>query len=173
MCVCVSHSVMSDSLQPHGLQHSRLPCSSPSPGACWNSCPLSWWCHPTISSSVTLFSSCPQSFPASGLFPVSWLFASGGQSIRVSASVSVLPVNIQDWFPLGLTSLTSLLSKELWRVFSSPTVWKHQFFSVQPSSWSNSHIHTWLLEKPSLWLHRPLSAKWYLCFLIHFNVTLI
>ena len=144
-----SCSVMSDSLQSHGLQRSRLPCLSPSPGACWNSCPLSWWCHPTISSSVTFFSSCPQSFPASGSFPMSWLFTSGGQRIRVSASASVLPMNIQDWFPLGLTNLTSLLSKELWRVFSSLTVWKHQFFGSQPSLWSRSpHIHTWLLEKP-------------------------
>ena len=118
---------MSDSLWAHGLQHARLPCSS-SPRVCSNSCPLSQWCHATISSSVVPFSSCPQSFPASGSFPRSRLFASGGQSI--GASASVLPVNTQDWFPLGLTGLTSLLSKGLSRVFSSTTVQKHQFFGV-------------------------------------------
>ena len=99
------------------------------------------------SSSVTPFSSCPQSFPASGSFPISWLFASGGQSIGASPLASVLPINIQDWFPLGLTSLISLQSKGLSRVFSSTTIWKHQLFSSQPSLWSNSHIHIWLLEK--------------------------
>ena len=109
--------------------------------------PVSQWCHPTISSCVTLFSSCPQSFPASGSFLMSQLFASGGQSIGASASAPVLPVNIQGWFPLGLTALISLLSKGLSRVFSNTTVWKHQFFSAQPSLWSSSHIHTWLLEK--------------------------
>ena len=114
-------------------------------GVCSNSCPLSWWCNLTISSSVTPFS-CPQSFPASGSFPVSWLFASGGQSI--DASASVLPMNIQGWFPLGLTSLISLLSKGLSRVFSNTTVWKHQFFSAHPSLWSSSDISTWLLENP-------------------------
>ena len=108
------------------------------------SCPLSRWCHPTISSSVAPLSSCPQSFPASGSFPVSQFFASSGQSI--GASASVLPMNVQDWFPLGLTGLISLLSKRFPRVFSS-TVQKHQFFGAQPSLWSNSHIHTWLLEK--------------------------
>ena len=113
------HSVMSNSLWPHGLQHSGLPCPSPSPGACSNSCPLSWWCHPTISSSVALFCSCLQSFPASGSFPMSWLFTSDGQSTGVSASATVLPMNVQDWFPLGLTGLTSLLSKGLSRVFSN------------------------------------------------------
>ena len=117
-----THSVGSNSLQPHRLQHARLPCPSPSPKACSNSCPLSQWCHPTILSSVTPFSSCPQSFPTSGSLPVSWLFASGGQSIGASASVSVPPMNIQDWFPLGLTGLTSLLSKGLSRVFSNTTV---------------------------------------------------
>ena len=117
---------------PHGLQHIRLPCPSPSPGACSNSCPLSWWCHPTISSCVAPFSSCPQSSPASGSFPVHWLFASGGQSIGASASASVLPMNIQGWFPLGVTGLISLLSKGLSRVFSSTTVPKHQFFNTQP-----------------------------------------
>ena len=120
---------------------------------------------PTISSSVVPFSSCSQSFPASGSFPMSWLFASGGQSIETSASV--LPMNIQGWLPLGLTGLISLLSKGLSRVFSSTTVQKHQFFGTQPPLWSNSHIRTWLLEKPWLWLYRALSAKWCLCFLIH------
>jgi len=142
-----SCSVVSDSLQCCGLQHARLPCPSPSPGACSNSRPLSRWCHPTISSCVVPFSSCLQSFPASGSFLMSRLFASGGQSIRDSASVSVPPMNIQDWFPLGLQSWISLQSKGHSRVFSSTTVLKHQFFGVQPSLWSNSHIHTWLLEK--------------------------
>ena len=108
----------------------------------------SQWCHPTISSSVALFSSCPQSFPASRSFPVSWLFALSGQSIGASATVSVLPMNIQGWFPLGLTNLISLLSKRLSRVFSSTTIWKCQFFGAQPSLWSNSHNCIWLLEKP-------------------------
>ena len=126
-----SRSVMSDSLQPHGLQHARLPCPSPFPGACSNSCPLSRWCHPTISSSVVPFSSCLLSFLASGSFPMSWLFTSGGQSIEASDLVSVLPVNIQDWFPLGLTGLISLLPKGLSRVFSSTIIGKHQFFSAQ------------------------------------------
>ena len=143
-----SCSVMSYSLQPHGLQHDSLPCYLLSPGVCSNSCPLRWWCHPTISSSVAPFSSCPQSFPASGSFPVSWLSTSGGQSIGAPASASVLPMNIQGWFPLGLTGFISLLSKWLSRVFSSTTVWKHQFFSAQLSLWSTSHIHTWQLEKP-------------------------
>ena len=118
----VSRSVMSDSLWPHGLQHSRLPCPSPTPGACSNSCPLSRWCHPTISSSVALFSSCPQFFPVSGPFPMTQLFASGGQSIGVSASAPVLPMNIQDWFPLGWTGWISLLSKGLSRVFSNKSI---------------------------------------------------
>ena len=124
----LSRSVISDSLRPHGLQHARPPCPSPAPGVYSNSCPLSWWCHPTISSSV--FSSCLQSFPASGSFPMSQLFASGGQSIGVSASASVLPMSIQDWFPLGFTALISLLSKGLSRVFSNNTVQKHQFFGA-------------------------------------------
>ena len=114
---------------------------------CSNSHPLSRWCHLTISSSVVPFSSHLQPLPASESFPMSQHFASGGQSIGTSASVSVLPVNSQGWFPLGLTGLISLLSKELSRVFSSTTVWRHQFFSVQPFLWSSSHIHTWLLEK--------------------------
>ena len=117
-----SHSVVSDSLWRHGLQHARLPCPSPSPRTCSNSCPSSQWWHPTISSSVIPFSSDPQSFPASGSFQMSQLFASGGQSIRVSASTLVLPMNIQDWFPLGWTGWISLQSKGLWRVFSNTTV---------------------------------------------------
>ena len=117
-----SLSVLSDSLRPHGLQHARLPCPSPTPGAYSNSCPSRWWCHPTIPSSVILFSSCLQSFPASGSFPMCQFFASGGQSIGVSASTSVLPMNIQDWFPLGWTGCISLQSKGLSRVFSDTTV---------------------------------------------------
>ena len=143
-----SLSSVSISSWPHGLQHIRLPCPSPSPRACSSSCPLSQWYHPTILPSVTSFS-CFQSFPASGSFPVNRLFISGGQSIRTSASASVPPVNIQDWFPLGLTGLISLQSKGLSRVFSNTTTQKHQFFGVQPSLWSNSHIRTWLLEKHS------------------------
>ena len=143
-----SRSVMSNSLWPHELQHTRLPCPSLCPGVCSNSCPLSWWCHPTISSSVALVSFHPQSFSASGFFPMSQFFASGGQSYGASALVSVLPMNIKGWFPLGLTGLISLFSKELSRVFSSTTVGKHQFFGAQPSLWSSSHIHTWLLERP-------------------------
>ena len=146
--VLFSHSVVSNSLRPLGLQHVRLPCLLPPPRVCSNSCPLSWWCHSTISSSVALFSSCPQSFPVSGSFPVSQLFASGGQSIGASASAFALPMNIQGWFPLGLTGLISLQSKGLSRVCPSTTIRKHQFFGIQPSLWSNSHICTWLLEKP-------------------------
>ena len=136
-----SRSVVSDSLQPHWLQHARLPCPSSSPGACLISCPLSQWCHPTISSSVIPFSSCPQSFPASGSFLISQLFASGGQNIGASASAPVLPMNIQDWFLLGWTGWTSLQSKRLSRVFCNTTVQKHQYFGAQPSLWSNYHIH--------------------------------
>ena len=143
-----SHQVVSDSLRPHGLQHARLFCPSLSPRVCSNSCSLSQWCHPTISSSVVPFSPCLQSFPASGFSPMSHLFQSGDQSIGASASTSVLPKNIQGWFPLGWTGLISLQSKGLSRVFSRTTVWKHQLFGSQPSLWSNSHIHTWPLEKP-------------------------
>ena len=125
-----SFSVVSDSLRPHELQHARPPCPSPTPGVHPNPCPLSWWCHPTISSSVVPFSSCPQSFPASGSFPMSQLFTSGGQTIGVSASTSVLPINTQDWSSLGLTGWISLQSKWLSRVFSNTTVQKHQFFST-------------------------------------------
>ena len=138
---------MSDSLQPHELQHARLPCSSLSPEICSDLCPVSQWCHPTISSSVIPFTSCPQTFWASGSFLMTQFFASGGQSIGVLASASVLPMNIQDWFPLGLTSLVFLLSKGLSRVFSNTTVQKHHFFGAQLSSQSNSHIHTWPLRK--------------------------
>ena len=134
-------SVVSDSLWPHGSQHARPPCPSPTPRVYPNSCPSSRWCHLAISSSVVPFSSCPQSFSASESFPMSQLFASGGQSVEVSASASVLPMNIQDWFPLGLTGWVSLQSKELSGVFNT-TVQKHQFFGAQPSSQSNSHIHT-------------------------------
>ena len=141
-----SHSV--GSLWPHGWQHTRIPCTSPTPGACSNSRPLSQWCHPTISLSVVPFSSCLQSFPALGSFPMSLFFTSGGQSIRASSSASVLPVNIQGWFPLGLNGLIALVSKGLSRVFSNTTVWKHQFFDAQPSLWSNFHSRTQLLEKP-------------------------
>ena len=126
-------------LWPHGLRHTRLPCPSPIPRAYSNSCPSSQWCHPTISSSVVPFSSCLQSFPASGSFPMSQFFATGDQSIGVSASASVLPMNIQDWFPLGWTGWISLHSKGLSRVFSKTTVQKHQFFSTQFLLWSNSH----------------------------------
>ena len=126
-----SHLVVSSSLWPHGLQHTRLPSPSLTTWACSNSWPLSWWYHSTISSSVAPFSSCPQSFPGSGSFPMSWLFPSGGQSIRASASV--LPMNIQGWFPLGLIGLICLLSKELSRVFSSTNIQNHQFFDTQPS----------------------------------------
>ena len=137
-----SRSVGSDSLWPHGLQHARPPCPSPTPGVHPNPCPLSRWCHPTISSSVVPFSSCLQSFPASGSFQKSQLFASGGQSTGVSASTSVFLMNTQDWSPLGWTGWISLQSKGLSRVFSNTTVQKHQFFSAQLSLQSNSHIHT-------------------------------
>ena len=142
-----SCSVVSDSLGPHEPQHARSPCLSPTPGVHQNTCPLSQWYHLTISSSVVPFSSDPQSFPASESFPMSQLFASGGQSIGVSASTSALPMNMQDWSPLGWAGWISLQSKGLSRVFSNTTVQKHQFFGIQLSSQSNSHIHTWTLEK--------------------------
>ena len=125
----------------HGLQHARIPCPSLSPWVCSNSCPLSWWCHPTISSSVITFSSCFQSFPVSGCFPMSQFFTSDGQNIRVSDSASVLPMNIQDWSPLGWTGWISLLSKRLSRVFSNATVQKHQFFGAQLSFQTLTSIH--------------------------------
>ena len=143
-----SCSVVSDFLRPYEPQYARPPCSSSTPGVHPNSCPLSRWCHPAISSSVVPFSSWPQSFPASGSFPMSQLFAWGGQSIGVSASASVLPMNTQGWSPLGWTGWISLQSKGLSRVFFNTTVQKHQFFGAQLSSQSNSHIHTWPLEKP-------------------------
>ena len=153
LCLCIytyqfSCSVVSDSLRPHELQHARPPCPSPTPGVHSDSRPLSQWCHPAISSSVIPFSSCTQSLPASESFPMSQLFAWGGQSTGVSASTSVLPMNIQDWFPLGWTGWISLQSKGLSRVFFNTTVQKHQFLGAQPSSQSNSHIHTRPQEKP-------------------------
>ena len=155
---------MSEPLWTNELQHNRLPCPSLSPGV--YSCPLSLWYHPVISSSVSPFFSCPQSFPTLESFPMSWLFTSSGQSIEASASASALPANIHGWFPLGLIGLISLLSKGVSTVFSSTRVWKHQYVSSHPSLWSGSHIHTWLLEKSWPWLYRPLSAKWCLGFLI-------
>ena len=146
--VQLSHSVVSDSLWPHESQHARPPCPSPTPGVYPNSCPLSQWSHPAISSSVIPFSSCSKSLPASGSFSMSQPFTWGGQRIGVSASASVLPMNIQDWSPLGWTGWISLQSKGLSRVFSNTTVQKHQFFDAQLSSQFNSHMHTWPLEKP-------------------------
>ena len=143
-----SSSVVSDSLWPHGLQHARPPCPSPSPGACSNSFPLNQWCHPTIPSSVIHFSSCLQSSLEYESFLVSQLFASCGQSFGTSASASVFPMNIQDGFRLIWFGLISLLSTGLSRVFSSTAVWRHQFFGAQPSLWSHSYIRTWLLGKP-------------------------
>ena len=143
-----SHSVVSDSLRPRESQHTRPPCPSPTPGVYPNSCPSSRWCHPAILSSVIPFSSCPQSLPASGSFPMSQLFTWGGQSIGVSASASVLPMNTQDWCPLVWTGWISLQSKGFSRVFSNTTVQNYQFFGAQVSSLSNSHIHTRLLGKP-------------------------
>ena len=140
-----SHQVMSYSLQAHKLQHARLPCPSLFSGVCSNSCPLSWWCHPTISSSVTPFFSCSQSFPTSGSFPVNWLSISGGQSIVASASVFQWIFRL---ISFSIDRLISSLPKGLSRVFSSTTVWKHHFIGAQLSLWSSSHNHTWLLERP-------------------------
>ena len=141
---------MSDSLRPYGLQYARLSCPSPTPGAYSNSCPLSWWCHPTISSSVIPFSSRLQSFPASGSFPMSQFFASGGKSIGVSASASVLPMNTQDWCPLGWTGFISLQPRGFSRVFSNTTVQKHQFFGAQLSfgEGNGSPLQCSCLENP-------------------------
>ena len=141
-----SCSVVSDSLRPHGLQHVRPPCPSPTLRVYSNSCPLSQWCHPTISSSFIPFS-CLQSFPASGAFPMSQFFTLGSQSIGVSASASLFPMNIQDSFLLGWTHWISLQSKGLSRVFSNTTIQKHQFVCAQLYSQSSSHIHTWPLQK--------------------------
>ena len=143
-----SRSLVSDSLRPHESQYAQASLSITNPRVYSNSHPSRWWYHPAISSSVVPFSSCPQSLPASGSFPMSQLFAWGGQSIGVSASTSVLPMNTRDWSPLEWTDWISLQSKGLSRVFSNTTVQKHQFFSAQLSSQSNSHIHTWPLEKP-------------------------
>ena len=156
--VQLNSSVMCDSLRAHGL-HTRPACPSPISRVYSNSCPSTRWCHPTISFFVILFSPHLQSFSASGSFPMSQLLASGGQSIGVLASASVLPLNIQDWFPLGWTGWISLQSRRFWRVFSNNTVQKHQFFGALLSLYSNSHISTWLLEKPYLWLNRTLLAK--------------
>ena len=146
-----SHSVMSDSLWPHELPHIRLPGPSPTPRAGSNSCPLSQWCHPAISTSLVPFFSCLQSFPASGSFPLSQFFTPGGQGIGVSALASVLPMNIQDWSPLGWTGWISLQSKGLSTVFSNTTVQKYQFFSVQLSLWSNTHIHAGKVIALTIW----------------------
>ena len=151
LCVCHQFSSVAQlclTLRHHELQHVRPPCPSPILRVYSNSCPSSWWCHPVISSSVVPFSSWPQTLPESGSFPMSQLFAWGGQDIGISASASGLPMNTQDWPPLGWTGWISLQSKGLSRVFSNITVQKHQFFSTQLSSQSNSHIHTWPLEKP-------------------------
>ena len=154
-----SHSVMYNSLQPHVLQDTRLPCPSPTPGLCSNSCPSSWWCHPAISSFVLPFSSCLQSFSAAGSFLMSLFFTSGGQSIGASASASVLPMNIEGWFPLGWTGLISLQSRRLSRVFSNTTVQKHQFFDAQLSLWSNPYnIHDYW-KNHSFDYIRPLHYK--------------
>ena len=154
-----NHSVMSHSLRLHGLRHARLPCPSPTPGVHWDSHPSSQWCHPAISSSVVPFSSYPQSLPASESFPMSQLFAWGSQSTGVSALASFLPKKSQGWSPSEWTGWISVQSKGLSRVFSNTTVQKHQFFSTQPSSQSNSHIHTWPQEKPYPWPDEPLLAK--------------
>ena len=162
----LSRSVKSDSLWPHRLQHARLLCPSPSPIVCWDSCPLSWWCHPTVSSSVASFSSCPQSFTASRSSPISQLFTSGGQSIGALVSALCLPIQFSsglisfriDWFDLLVLqrTLKSLLQH---RNFKASILWHSAFFMVQLSH------PTWFLEKPQLGLCRPLLAKWYLCFL--------
>ena len=155
----VSLSVLSDSLRPHESTKSRPSCPSPTPGVHSNSRPSSQWCHPAILSSVVPFSSRPQSLTASESFPMSQLFAWGGQSTGVSALVSLLPKKSQGWSPSEWTGWISLQCKGLSRVFSNTTVQKHQFFTAQPSSESNSHIHTWPQEKPYPWLDGPLLAK--------------
>ena len=152
-----SRSVVSDCLRPHELQHARPPCPSPTPRVLSDSCPLSPWCHPAISSSLIPFSSCPQSLPASASFPMSQLFASGGQSTGVSALASFLPKKSQGWSLSEWIGWISLQSKGLSRVFSNTTVQKHQFFGAQPSSQSNSHIHTWLNYIISFFYWGPLS----------------
>ena len=166
-----SCSVMPESLRPHGLQHARLPCLLPTPGDCLNSCPSSWWCHPTISSSVSPFSSCLQYFPALGSFPINQFFTSGGQSIIASSSASVLPMNIQDWFLLVLTGLISSQSKGLKSLLQHHSS-KATNSLVLSFLYSPTHIHTWLLGKPYLWLDRPLLAKWCLCFLLCYRLVI-
>ena len=155
-CSLFSHLVVPNSLWTHAQKHARLPCPSLSPGVCLNSCPSNWWCLPTVTSSVP-FSVCLHSFPASGSFPMSWFFASGGPSIGASASALVLPMNIQGWFPLRLTGLISLLFKGLSRVLSSTTIQKHQFYGAQPSLWFHSHIcsSSSLVAKSCLTLATP------------------
>ena len=157
---------MSDSLWPHGLQHTRPRCPSLSSRVCPSSCPFNWWCHPTISTSVALFSICLQSFPAWVPFPLSWLFASGGQNIGASASASTLPMNIQGWFSLGLTSLISLQSKGFSTVFSSTTAQKHQFFDTAFLMVQLSHLYMTTGKTIALntW---TFVRRWCLCFLIH------
>ena len=145
---CCSFTKSCPTLWPRGLQHGRLPCPSLSPRVCSNSCPLSWWCHPTISSSVGPFFSCPQFFPASRSFPVKLALCMRWPKYWSFSFSIILLLNIQGWFPLGLTGLISLQSKGLSRVFSNNTIQKHLFFSAQSSLWSSFHIHTWLLEKP-------------------------
>ena len=154
-----SCSVVFDSLRPHELQHARPPCPSPTPRVHSNSCPSSWWCQPAISSSVVPFSFCSQSLPASETFPMSQLFAWGGQSTRVAALATFLSKKTQHWSPLEWTGWISLQSKGFSRVFSNTTVQKHQFFGAQLSSQSNTHIHTWPLRKPRAWIDGPLLAK--------------
>ena len=151
---------MSNSLRPHGLQHIRPPCPSPSPRVCPSSCSLHQWCHTVISSSDALFTYCTQSFPASGTFPMSQLFESDDQNIGASASAWVLTMSIQGWFPLRLAGLISLLSKGLSGIFSSTTVWRHQFFGALPSLQFSSHNRTWPLERPLLWPYEPLAAEY-------------
>ena len=158
ICPCCCCSVAK--LQPNGLQHARLLCPPISPRDCSNSCPLSRWCHLTISSSATPFCFCLHSFPASGSFPTSRLFASGSQSIGASASASVLPVNIQDWFPSRLTGLISLLSKGFSRVFSSTTIWKHQFFGAQPFLWLGAHIFFFQISVIIVWINSQNQDNW-------------
>ena len=154
-----SHSVISNSLWPRGLQHTRLPCPSPTPEAYSDSCPSSQWCHPTISFSVIPSSSHLQSFPTWRSFPMSQFFPSGGQNLEFQLQHQSFKWTLRTDFPLGLTGWISLLSKGLLRVFSNTIVQNHQFFSAQLSLWSNSHIHTWILGKPQLWLDGPLLAK--------------
>ena len=169
LLLLLSYPVVSNTLQPHGPQHSRPSCPSPSPEVCPSSFPLHWWCHPAISSFDTLFSFCLQSFQASEAFQWVGCFSSNDQNIGASASVSVLPMSIQGWFPLIWTVLISLLSKGLSRVFSSTTIRRHQLFGIPalPSLQPSSHNYTWPLRRPQPCLYGPLSAQWCLCFSTH------